>query len=143
MENRKIIFKENVKKQDYFSLILCIITLLILVFQVMANRHISKASHDFIEGERAKRMAVQIKERKALHEKELEAQRLKQQREEEEFRASMEEKNRGKEVDKIAEIQNGMDYRQKLEIARRSQANAAGKAGVNYKAAKTGRPVKK
>ena len=121
MENKDIIFKKEIKQHDYFSMILCLITLLILVFQVMADRHISQASRDFIEGAKAKRIAVREKARKAKQEKLLEEQRLLQQQEEAAYQSALEEQNRGKEVNKVEDIQNRMDYRQKLEIYRQSQ----------------------
>ncbi len=116
MDN-KIILKKDKKKVGYFSIILCIFTILLLVFYIATDRHISKVSREFIESVKAKKVALKAKERKASMEKELEEKRLKQQQEEEEIRASMEGKTTKQEGNRLEKVgQKGMDYQQKLAI---------------------------
>lgn len=121
--NNNIIFKKE-KGLDYFAIFLCIFTILLLIFQVAADRHISKASRDFIEGAKAKRIAAVTKQRKALKEKELEAGRALRQQEEDAYLANIETQFKGSGItkQKPKEVKNAMDYRQKLEIYRQAQA---------------------
>ncbi|MCR5504427.1 MAG: hypothetical protein K6E94_02500 [Elusimicrobiaceae bacterium] len=117
MSNGIILRKNKKAKIDYFSVILCIFTILLLVIQVAANKHFIKANKKFIEAAQAKRVALKVKERKALMEKELEEIRLKQQQEEEEIRASMEGKITKQEGNRLEKVgQKGMDYQHKLAI---------------------------
>ena len=123
MENKIILRKNQKPKVDYFAIILCVITISLLVFQVMADRHISNANKKFIEGAKAKRIALQVKERKALMEKELEAKRLKKLEEEENFRTSIEDKTKRQEGNRLEKVgQKGMDYQQKLAIYNQAQS---------------------
>ena len=122
--SNNIIFKKD-KGPDYFAIFLCVFTILIFVFQVMANRHISKAGRDFIDGARAKRIAAFEKQKKIMKEKELEAERaLKQQEEvyvpdiETQFKDSGIIKQDKQEPKKTS---NTLDYMQKLEIYRQAK----------------------
>ena len=121
MEN-KIIFKKENKNTDYFAIVIAIFTVLLLAFQVIASRHISKAGRDFIAREDAKRMEYREKARKAKMEKFLAAERLAKQQEEEAYLASIEAQNRPEQKDKFKEVQQTMDYRKKLDIYRKSQS---------------------
>ena len=139
MENNNIVTNKNTKKTDYFYMIICLITITLFIFQVAAHRHISKASRDFIQGERAKRIAAIEKQRVLIKEQELEAGRLAKQREEEEHLASMEA--RMKEANVLAPASkkpSGMDYRDKLEVFNKATAEAKA-ASSNIKAVKTER----
>ena len=136
MQNGDIIFDKNVNKTDYFSIVLCIFTILLLIFQVAADRHISKASRDFIEGEKAKRIAAVEKQRKFLQEQELAAVRLAKQQEEEEHLAAMEAQMKAANTSVKAKKTSGMDYRDKLGVYNKAEADA--KAAVNAKYQGTG-----
>lgn len=116
MENKIIFRKDNKSRIDYFSVILCIVTILLLVFQVAANRKISKDGRAFVEGVKAKRIAMKAQERKALMEKKLEAARLKQQEEQDSFAFEMENKTKEPEGRRLEKVKQGMDYQQKLAI---------------------------
>ena len=125
MENNNIVFDKNKKNNDVFLMILCVFTLLLLIFQIAADRHISKASRDFIEGERAKRIAAAEKQRALLKEQELAAGRLARQQEEEEHLASMEAQMRNANLlAPAAKKPSGMDYRDKLGIYNQAEAEA-------------------
>lgn len=121
--NDNIIFKKD-KGPNYFAIIMCVFTLLILIFQIAANRHISKASRDFIEGAKAKRVAAITKQRNALREKEIEAARTLRQQEEDSYLANIETqfKDSGITRQEPKKVKNAMDYREKLEIYRQAQA---------------------
>ena len=119
-------------------MIICIFAILILVFQVMADRHISKASRDFIEGEKAIRIAAVEKQRKFLKEQELAAGRLAKQREEEEHLAAMEAKMKAANTSVKAKQTSGMDYRDKLGIFNKAEAEA--KAAVTRNQSGKARP---
>ena len=121
--NDNIIFKKD-KGPNYFAIFLCIFTILLLIFQIAANRHISKASRNFIEGAKAKRVAAITKQRKALREKEIEAARTLRQQEEDSYLANIEKQFKGSGVTKQEpkKVKNTMDYREKLEIYRQAQA---------------------
>lgn len=139
MQNGDIIFDKNVNKTNYFSMIICILTILILIFQVTADRYISKASHDFIEGEKAKRIAAVEKQRKLLKEQELAASRLAKQQEEEEHLAAMEAKMKEANIPSVeARRASGMDYRDKLGIFNKAEAEA--KVAVKSKKSGKARP---
>ena len=119
-----IIFKKD-KGPDLFAICLCIFTIVLLVFQIAADRHISRASRDFIERARAKRVAALEKQRNTLREKELEAARALQQKEEDAYLANIETQFKGSGVtrqDPKKKTQTAMDYRKKLEIYRQAQA---------------------
>jgi len=119
MIENKIILKKGLKpKVDYVAIIICILTILLLVIQIAADRHFANANRAFIEKEKAKRVALQVKERKAQMAKQLQSIRIKQQQEEETFAFEMENKTKKKEGQVLARTQQGMDYRKKLEIYR-------------------------
>lgn len=121
--NDNIILKKE-KGPDYFAIALCVFTILILVFQVAADRHISKASRDFIESAKAKRIAAIEKQRNALREKELAAARALRQKEEDAYLANIETQFKGSGVtrqDSKKTTKAAMDYRKKLEIYRQAQ----------------------
>ncbi len=141
MENGNIIFNKNVNKTDYFSIILCIFAILILIFQIMADRHISKAGRDFIEGEKAKRIAAVEKQIKMLKEQELAAVRLAKQKEEEEHLAAMEAKMKEANTSVKAKRTSSMDYRDKLGIFNKAEAEA--KAAVKRNQSSKVKPQRK
>lgn len=123
MQDTKIIFKKGKHSSDYFALIIMLITILLVAFQIMASKQISKANNAFFEGEKAKkaeRIALIEKSQREQFEKELIEERLQKQKEEEAYLASLEEQNRPEEKNKFAEVANGMDYRQKLDVYRKS-----------------------
>ena len=122
MEQNKIIFKKDKQVNDYFALVIVLVTVLLLAFQILASKHISKANDAFFAGEKAKRIAVKEKTRKEQMEKALEEDRLLRKQEEQDYLASLEEQNTPKEKNKFAEVEKGMDYREKLNIYRRSNS---------------------
>ena len=119
----KIIFKKERQKIDYFSIVLTVFVILVLVFQITANRRISQAGRDFIAGENAKREEYIRKAREEYAEKALASQRLAKKKEEDAYLASIEERNRPEERNRFKEAQKGMDYREKLDIYRQSQGS--------------------
>lgn len=123
MEQNKIIFKKDKHNSDFVALIIAVVTILLVAFQITASRQISKANNAFFEGEKAKkaeRIALIEKAQREQFEKELIEERLQKQKEEEAYLASLEEQNRPEEKNKFAEVANGMDYRQKLDVYRKS-----------------------
>ena len=120
MEENKIIFKKNKQNNEHFALIMALIALLVSVFGVVITRKIDKANKDYFAQEKAKRLAVVIEAQKAKIEQDLQAERLLKQQEEQNYRNAMEAQNKPEEVNKFAKVQGSMDYREKLDIYRRS-----------------------
>ena len=139
MENNNIVLSKSTKGADCFLIILCIFAWLILIFQITADRHISKASRDFIEGERAKRIAAVEKHKKLLKEQELAAARMARQKEEEEHLSSMEAQMKAANMSRKARPKpSGMDYRDKLGIYNKAEAEA--KAAVEHNQSRVAKP---
>lgn len=115
--NNKIIFKKDKRPpQNYFSMAMCLITILLLVFQVVANRHISKAGKKFVETQRAKQLELRSKARKAEMDRILQNSRMEKQKAEEEYLSAIEGKTKRQEGHRLETVKQGMDYQRKLEI---------------------------
>lgn len=124
MEDNKIIIKNKTKdKEEIFALVVSVVLVLLLGFQVIASRHIKKATQEFIESERAKNTVVdEGTQKRARAEKFIEQDRLRKQKEAEE-RLSLEKQSAPKELSRIEKVEQQMDYRKKLEIARNTGQN--------------------
>ena len=123
MKQEQIIIKRGAKENGLFPMIVMLLMILLLVFQVVASRHILKANRNFIKGEETKRIVAESKAHKALIEKDLAEERLLKQQEEAALLESAGEQNLQRKSSRIAEVEKRMDYRQKLDVYRRS-ANA-------------------
>jgi len=126
MEDNKIIIKNKTKdNEDIFALVISIVLVLLFGFQVMASRHIKKATQEFIESERAKNTAVidEGAQKRARIEKFIEQDRLRKQQEEQELLSSAEKQYNHKEESRLEKVEKQMDYREKLNIARQTGQN--------------------
>ena len=122
MEDNKIIFRKGKREeQDYLSIIICVVTILLLTVQVAVNRHISKVGKAFVEGEKAKQTAIRDKARKTQMENDLMEKRLAKMQEESDYLSSIEDKMKRQEGKKLQDSQRGMDYQKKLAIYNKSR----------------------
>jgi len=122
MENKGIIFEKDIKKPEYFVIIVCIFAFLILVFQIVANRHISKAGRNVIEGVKAKKIAAFERRQKALDAKERAKQRLIKEQREKDFQAAAEAQFN--DIQTGNKAKPGMDFTEKLGIYNQAVADA-------------------
>lgn len=121
MEENKIIIKKSGQDSAIFPIIVAIIMVLLFVFQVAVSRDLYKVNNAFINGEKAKRLEMLNKLKKERMEKSLMQERFLRQQEEEDLLQSADEQTQLNKSNKIAEVEQGMDYRQKLDIYRQAQ----------------------